>query len=135
MHLTLNTSLDLRRALPLCLRSTQNSYYIDQTDAIVSAAVSGHELCEAFAATRVFPGDFLDAMEVGERSGQLPESMARLADEYREQAKRMMHMIAVAGGFAVAMLVALIIIGVIFMMLSRTLFPYYQQIQELTEPF
>jgi type II secretory pathway component PulF len=133
MHLTLNTSLDLRRALPLCLRSTQNAHYIDQTERIVDAAVSGQELCQSFAATGVFPGDFLDALEVGERTGQLPESMARLAEDYRDQAKRMMHMLAVAGGFAVAALVGLMIIGVIFMMLSRTLFPYYRLLHELTQ--
>ena len=40
----------------------------------------------------------------------------------------------VIGGFVVGAFVALIIIGVIFMMLSRTLFPYYQLIDELSQP-
>jgi general secretion pathway protein F/type IV pilus assembly protein PilC len=133
MHLTLNTSMSLRAALPLCLRSTQNARYIDKEGQIVSEAVAGRALYEAFAAAGVFPGDFLDALDVGERSGRLPESMAHLADQYREQAKRMMHMLTVAGGFAVAALVGMMIIGVIFMMLSRTLFPYYDMVRELSQ--
>src|SRR5437870_5355701 len=96
MHLTLNTSLDLRAALPLCLRSTHNARYIDQEEQIVSNAVSGRPIYEAFAAAGVFPGDFLDALDVGERSGRLPESMAQLAEQYRDQARRMLHMLTVA---------------------------------------
>jgi type IV pilus assembly protein PilC len=132
MHLTLNTSLDLRAALPLCLRSTHNSRYTDAIGQIVNDAVSGRALYEAFAASGVFPGDFLDAIDVGERSGRLPESMGHLAEQYRDQARRMMHQLTVAGGFAVGALVGLIILGVIFMMLRQTLFPYYDTLQELT---
>ena len=134
MHLTLNTSLDLRRSLPLCLRSTHNAYYIDQTEAIVSSAASGRTLYESFAEAGVFSGDFLDALDVGEHSGQLPESMGRLAEQYRDQARRMMHVIAVAGGFVVTALVAMMILGVIWMMLSRAIFPYYDLIRELSKP-
>jgi hypothetical protein len=43
-----------------------------------------------------------------------------------------MHMLTVAGGFAVAALVGMLILGVIFMMLSRTLFPYYDTVRELS---
>ena len=69
---------------------------------------------------------------IGERTGRLPESMAHLAEQYRDQARRMMHMLTVAGGFAVAALVGMLILGVIFMMLSRTLFPYYDTVRELS---
>jgi type IV pilus assembly protein PilC len=133
MHLTLNTSLDLRAALPLCLRSTHNARYIDATEQIVGDAVSGRALYEAFAAAGVFPGDFLDALDVGERSGRLPESMGHLAEQYRDEARRMMHMLSVAGGFAVAALVGLIIIGVILMMITRNIMPYYDTLNELTQ--
>jgi hypothetical protein len=34
--------------------------------------------------------------------------------------------------FAVAALVGMLILGVIFMMLSRTLFPYYDTVRELS---
>jgi len=133
MHLTFNTSLDLRAAIPLCLRSTHNVRYIEKEQQIVGDAVSGRALYEAFAGAGVFPGDFLDALDVGERSGRLPESMAHLAEQYRDQARAMMRMLTVAGGFAVAALVGMIIIGVIFMMLKQTLFPYYDTVRQLTQ--
>jgi type IV pilus assembly protein PilC len=133
MHLTLNTSMSLRASLPLCLRSTHNAQYIDAAGQIVDDAVAGRSLYEAFAASAVFPGDFLDALDVGERSGRLPESMGHLAEQYRDQAKRMMHMLTISGGFAVAVLVGLIILGVIFTMLSQTLFPYYDTLREFSQ--
>lgn len=133
MHLTLNTSMSLRASLPLCLRSTHNAQYIDAIDQIVGDAVAGRALYEAFKASGVFPGDFLDALDVGEHSGRLPESMAHLAEQYREQARRMMHVLTVAGGFAVAALVGLIIIGVIFAMIMRNLMPYYELQRELLQ--
>jgi type II secretory pathway component PulF len=133
MHLTLNTSMSLRASLPLCLRSTHNARYIDKEEQIVGDAVSGRALYEAFSAAGVFPGDFLDALDVGERTGRLPESMAHLAEQYRDQAQRMMHLLTVAGGFAVAALVGMMILGVIFSMLTRTIFPYYDAVRELSQ--
>lgn len=132
MHLTFNTSMDLRAAIPLCLRSTHHSQFIEAEQGIVEEAVSGRPLYESFAQAGVFPGDFLDALDVGERTGRIPESMAHLAEQYRDQARRMMQTLTVAGGFAVGALVGLMIIGVIVMMLKQTLFPYYDTINELT---
>jgi type IV pilus assembly protein PilC len=114
MHLTMETSLDLRRSLTLSLRSTHNARYTDDCEEVVNAVAGGDEIHEALARTGVYPTDFLDALEVGERSGRLPESMANLARQYQDQARRALAVLTVAAGFAVWALVAILIIIMIF---------------------
>jgi type IV pilus assembly protein PilC len=134
MHLTFNTSLPLKHAIPLCLQSTQNARYTDQADAIVSAATSGRELDDAFAATRVFPTEFLDSLEVGVRTGQLPETMGHLAEQYRVEAQRRMAIISMIGGFGVLVLVMGLIVAAILSIISNTWGPYFQILNDLSDP-
>ncbi len=132
LHLTLNTGLDLRQAIPLCLAATQNARYSDQAEAIVQRVAAGGELTAAFQEAGVFPGDFLDSMDVGERSGRLAETMRHQADAYRERAQRQMNTMAVVGGFVVGALVLVFLVVVIVSILSRTYLPYIDTIRELS---
>ena len=114
MHVTMETGMDLRHALALSLGSTHNARYTDHSEKVVTQVAGGQEIYEAFSATGVFPRDFLDTMEVGERSGRLPESMALLSEQYQDQARRALATLTVLAGFAVWALVALLIIAMIF---------------------
>jgi type II secretory pathway component PulF len=114
MHLTFEAGMDLLPALPLCLRSTRNARYTDHINEVLTAVRSGDEISEAFAETRAFPRDFLDSLEVGERSGRLPETMAILSGQYQDQAQRALAALTVLAGFAVWGAVAIIIIVLIF---------------------
>jgi type IV pilus assembly protein PilC len=114
MHVTMETGMDLRHSLALSLGSTHNARYTDYTEQVVAEVVRGREIHEAFAQTGVFPREFLDTLEVGERSGRLPESMAVLSRQYQEQAKRALATLTVLAGFAVWAMVAIIIIAMIF---------------------
>jgi type II secretory pathway component PulF len=114
LHVTMETGMDLRHALALSLGSTHNARYTDHSDEVVSQVAGGQEIYEAFSATGVFPRDFLDTMEVGERSGRLPESMALLSQQYQDQARRALATLTVLAGFAVWGLVAMLIIAMIF---------------------
>ena len=116
LQLTLEAGMDVLRALPLSLRSTRNARYTDHTEQVVTSLRNGHEIAEALYETRVFPGDFLDAVEVGERSGRLPESLASLSKNYQDQAKRAMAALAVSATVLVWAGVALMIIFAIFRM-------------------
>ena len=87
MHLTMNTSMDVRRSLQLCLRSTQNARYIDQIPAIDAAIASGGSIHEAFLRAGGYPAEFLDTLAVGEQSGKVVESMGQLARQYQERAQ------------------------------------------------
>jgi hypothetical protein len=76
--------------------------------------VHGREIYEALSDTGVFPREFLDTLEVGERAGRLPESMAILSRQYQEQARRSMATLTVLAGFGVWAMVAALIILMIF---------------------
>ena len=114
MHLTFEAGMDLLPALPLIFRSTRNARYTDHINDVLNSVRSGEELSRAFAETRAFPRDFLDSLEVGERSGRLPETMAVLSDQYQDQAQRALAALTVLAGFAVWGVVAAIIVIMIF---------------------
>ena len=119
MHVTMNSGMEVRRALRLSLRSTHNVLYTRHIDDIVVDISAGHEIHEALKATRAFPVDFLDAVQVGEESGQLVESMGRLADAYQDQARGAMNTLTVLLGVAISMLIGGIIIYLIYQIFTR----------------
>jgi type IV pilus assembly protein PilC len=118
LHLTLASGMGVLRAVPLALRSTHDQRYIECSDAIVAQLRAGDEIHEALAATKVFPPEFVDAVQVGEESGRLPESMENLSRIYQDQARRALSTIATLGGVGVWALVGLFIIMMIFRIFS-----------------
>lgn len=114
LHVTLDAGMALSRALPLSLRSTRMIEYTAASDDVVRAVKSGREISEALARSATYPRDFLDHLEIGERSGRLPESMALLSRQYQEQAQRALGTLTILAGFAVWALVAMLIIAIIF---------------------
>jgi type II secretory pathway component PulF len=114
LHVTMETGMDLRQIMSLSLASTHNARYTDHTEEIITQIVRGNEVYEALEEAGVFPRDFLDAFEVGERSGRLPESMAHLSQQYQDQARRSLAALTVVAGFGVWALVAALIILMIF---------------------
>ncbi|WP_425398663.1 type II secretion system F family protein [Aeoliella sp.] len=130
LHLLLNVEMDLRELVPLVLMSTGNDYYIQHTKQMVADVEAGHPLHLAFANTGAFPPPFLDALAVAEESGQISESMARLANQYEGEAESAMKWLAVAAGIAVWVLVA----GLIIMMIFRLFIVFYlNPIKQATE--
>ncbi|MEN6459640.1 MAG: type II secretion system F family protein [Thermoguttaceae bacterium] len=87
MHLTMNTGMDVRKAMKLSLGSTRNARYLDQISVVDAEIVAGNSIHEAFCRAGGYPADFLDTLAVGEESGQVAESMERLAQQYQEQAR------------------------------------------------
>ena len=118
LHLTQNAGMDLRPSLKLALESTGNARYIDAIPAVDRVIARGDTIEEAFRASGVFPGEFLDAVHVGEQSGRLVESLAVLSRQYHERADAAMRVLTMAAGFAVWMLIAAVIILVIFRVFS-----------------
>lgn len=134
MSLTFNTGLDVRRAIPLSLNATNNSLYTQVSDDVVDTAVSGLSLYDAFSYTHVFPGEFLDVLRVGEDSGQLPEAMANFSERCRETAEALMKRLAVIGGIGIWVVIVGIILLFVFRLVMVTIFPYYQTVNELSQP-
>jgi type II secretory pathway component PulF len=114
MHVTLNSGMEIKSALRMSLSSTQNVIYKQHIPAVLAAVGAGQEVHEAFRDTRVFPAGFLDAVQVGEESGQLVESMGNLSAQYQDEARSAMNTITVLIGVAVTALIAGLIIFLIF---------------------
>lgn len=126
LQLTYGVGMELKRALELSLRSTQNRYYTDHCEDVVQSMRRGQTISEALATTGVFPPEFLDAIEVGETSGRLPETMATLSSQYQDRAQRALESLGVVAGFMVWAAVAALIVLLILRIFSF----YISQIQQ-----
>ncbi len=118
MYVTLNTGMDTRKALALSLASTRNVLYTQHTDSVLRSIRAGRDIHGTLSETGAFPHAFLDAVEVGEESGTLAETMANMSNLYQEEARMAMRVIAAVMGFLVFVLVAIIIIFFIFRIAS-----------------
>ncbi len=114
MHVTLNSGMDLRPAMQMSLRSTRNALYTQHIDRVLRAIRAGQEIHEALGETKAFPVHFLDAVRVGEESGQLVESIESLSAQYQDEAKLAMDTLTTLLGVAVTGLIGGIIIFLIF---------------------
>ncbi len=118
LALTMEAGMELRQALSLSLRSTHTFRFVDQIDPIWRSIRSGSELHEAMATTGVFPPRLTDAVGVGERSGRLSETMQLLSDQYQDEARAALAVLAKIAGIVVWMGVATMIIFFIFRIAS-----------------
>ena len=109
LHLTGEAGMNFLKSLPLSLQATQNDRYISQTEAIAAAVRRGETLTDALAATGAFPPRFLDVLDVGERSGRLPESMERLANQYEEEARSAIKVLMQVASWIVSLAVMAVI--------------------------
>ena len=107
------------RSLALSLRATGNAAYAAQIPAVTKRLKKGDEIGETLSACPppLFPAEFLDAVEVGETSGQLAEVMARQARTYRDEAARRMKQLAAVAGGAVYAMVGLMVLALIVRLL------------------
>lgn len=118
LQLTLETGMDLRKALQLSLLATHNQYYTRHVDDVLLEIRRGHEVTEALRNTRAFPRDFLEAVQVGEQSGQLSETLATISDHYQEEGREAVRMLTRAAGGLVWLLVTGLIIVLIYRLFS-----------------
>ena len=130
LGLSLEAGMDIRKAVPFSLRTTQLDYYARHAPDVVTAIDRGDDLFTALAGTGVLPDDFLDALQVGEQSGRMDEMMLRLADQYQERARAALKALTVLAGFAVWAFVALLIV----LILVRLVSSYSNFLQDLSRP-
>jgi type IV pilus assembly protein PilC len=106
--------MDLRRGVRAALRSTDNQRYIGKTDEIIDQISRGGSMGQAFGRTGVFPYELIAALEVGEESGQISETLQNLSEQYRRQAESKSYVLTVVLSFCVWACVAAVIIFLIF---------------------
>jgi type II secretory pathway component PulF len=118
LHLTLESGMEVRRALRLSIRSTRNARYTDHEQRVDQSISGGNSIYESLLDTGAFPLDFLDAVHVGEESGRLVETMAHLSRDYNERASMALKTLTTFAGYGVWILVAILIIVMIFRLFS-----------------
>lgn len=125
LHMTGESGMSLLRALPLCLQATRNDRYISKSETIVNSVRKGQTLSDTLSATQVFPVRFLDVLDVGERSGRLPETMKLLSSQYQEEARGAIKILMQVASW----LVTLLVMGLICYFILRLAMFYIGTIQ------
>jgi len=114
LQLTLGAAIDVKRALSLALASTHNVEFTDQDPYIREMITRGQSIHDTLAAAGVFPTDLIQAVEVGEDSGRLVETLSVVAKQQLEAAGRAFAVLTKAAGYLVWLAVAAFIIVLIF---------------------
>ena len=114
LAMSTDSDLSAKRAVQLAVRTTESSYYTRYIDGMLNVIGRGRTMHDAFESTGVYPSDFLDALQTGEISGQISETMMILAREYEDRVKLFFRTLTVVAGTLVFLLVAGFIIFMIF---------------------
>lgn len=109
LQMVFDTGMSLKRSVPLCLEATDHAFYREQAPAVVLAVTNGKPLSEALSSQGGYPNDFLDALEVGEQTGRIPETMGLLSKQYQEKAQAAVAALTKVAAFLVWLGVALFI--------------------------
>ncbi len=103
----------------LAFRSTQNFYYTQFEEPVKDQLQAGVSLTEALRETGAFPEDLLMYVENGELTGEMPETMNRLADQYNAEAEKNLNLISRIMFFVVFSIIAVMIGGLVISLYSR----------------
>jgi type II secretory pathway component PulF len=124
LSMMLGAGVDAKRSVRDGLLSTGNYYYMSGLPMTMQEIERGNSLAESLAAPGVLPGDFIQAVEVGELSGSDSESLERMAVVYREKAQLALKQLAIAAGFVIWFLIAAMVIAVIFTIFMQVINMY-----------
>lgn len=80
-----DAGMNAQKAIQLGLRSTQNHFYQVHESSIATSIADGKDFFTALNETDAFPNDLLQAVQVGERTGELTESLERFSEDSWEQ--------------------------------------------------
>jgi len=118
LHLTMRTGMDVKEALTLSFTAAAYGPITGKLKIVLNEIESGSTLYEGFLACRYFDEMMILHFHSGDESGNLPEVMNRLSQEYFQQCVFRLKTLSVIGFFLVFMFVAGIIIFFIFSMFS-----------------
>lgn len=115
-------------SLKLGLRSTQQWYYQRHHSECEDAIRQGRTLTQTLRQTRVFPVDFVQAVETGELTGTVPESLEHLSRRYDDEIQRNLRTLSTIGGVLI-MLMIFASLGFIIIYLYYNI--YFKPLMEL----
>jgi type II secretory pathway component PulF len=118
LHLTMRTGMDVHRALTLSFQGSGFAPIHDQLPVILNTVENGGTLSDAFQTAKYLDDDLLSCIDSGEQSGNLPELMHKLTDQYFQESLLNLKILSVTGGFVVYGCIAFCIIFIIFRLFS-----------------
>lgn len=132
--MAIEAGMDAQRAIRLGVRSTDNFFYTAHEEEIAQSVAAGNDFYSSLQRTGAFPDDLLQAVDVGEVTGEITESLERLSDDYREQAEIALKRISQIGAFLVSMFTAGIIILLVVLMYMNYLGTLYDAVSDSSNP-
>lgn len=114
LRMTMEVGLSVPQAVRRSLRATGNRAFTRHEERVGKDLRRGEDLTSTLTRTGVFTEEFIQALAVGEESGQIPEVMERQSEYYREESSRRLAALTKAAGFGVWLLVAIFLIIAIF---------------------
>ena len=100
-----DAGMNAQNAIRLGLRSTQNRFFQVHEPSIAKSVASGKDFFTALSQSDAFPDDLLQAVQTGERTGELTESLRRLSDDYWEQSEINLRRVGQISGFGIVVMV------------------------------
>ena len=114
MELMVKAALALPEMLVKAGEATGNAVFAKRFSRAAREISEGRTLAEALSRTNLLDRTFLEIVQVAEESGQMDESLARLANQRSEDAERAISYLATALAWLVYIVVAAFIIYFIF---------------------
>lgn len=104
--LTQEAGLPVQESLECSFAATDNGAFQAAAPRVINDVMNGVELTDSLANTKLFPEDFIQIVHVGETTGTIPETLARLSPEFEDQARRSLSAMTSAIGWTIWLLVA-----------------------------
>jgi len=118
MYVMIEAPVPLKEALARSMAATGNGAFAGRAGRAVDVVQQGSSLTSALVATGLFPGEYIEAIDVAEESGKLSEQFNRMSALYAEKAEFAMKGLAIALAWLIWAAVAAVIITFIVMIFT-----------------
>ncbi|MBX7221031.1 MAG: type II secretion system F family protein [Blastocatellia bacterium] len=122
--------VELRRSLRLALKSFGNTYLEERSRVVDTYLHEGGTLTDGFMAARVFPGEFVQIIALGEKTGELDKMLEQTARLYEDEADKVINSFLFFLPIAIYLLVALYIAFIVISVFAG----YYNNIGKMANP-
>jgi type II secretory pathway component PulF len=83
--LLLNVGIDIMQSMAILKDSIKNEVYKDNLETVSAGLTRGEGIADSFGKVSIFPSFVVRMIHVGEQSGNLPEQLNYIADDYRKK--------------------------------------------------
>jgi len=88
LGILLSHGINMLGALSITGDTLRNKFIADQVHKACEGVARGEKLHECFSEERVFPPTMLGVMAIGQESGDLPQMLLRVSEQYEQQTER-----------------------------------------------